>query len=61
MGLSIQNNTVKVICMCGEYLLAKTMKCHVAERPGEKVNAATSWGGVTMGHPLALLPSADQL
>lgn len=46
--------------MCGGYPLAETMKCHMAERPGEKVNAATSWGGVTVGH-LALLPSADQL
>lgn len=61
MGLSIKNNTVKVICMCGGYLPAETMKCHVAERPGEKVNTATSRGGVTMGHLLAMFPSVGQL
>lgn len=55
MGLSIKNNTVKVICMCGGYLPAETMKGHVAERPGEKVSGRGD-RGASSGYVPIILP-----
>ena len=44
MGLSIKNNTVKQICLCGGHLPAGTVKCHMSERRGEKSQQGHVWG-----------------